>query len=167
MFYFYSVLKGTVEPFATSIFKLRNMKSFKLLTCLFVVFLFSGLNLQAQNHFGFRAGTNFAYVSTTEEGFITNERVLGLNAHLFFDLGLGDNLAFQPELGFIQKGYRRTITLTGIKRYAIKINYVDFAASLKYKFGSKNFKAHILAGPYFGLALSAHSKDLDDGDKNK
>lgn len=143
------------------------MKSSKLLIFLFFTLFLSGLNLQAQNYFGFRAGTNLAYVSTTEEGFITNERVLGLNVHLFLDLGLGKNFAVQPELGFIQKGYRRTITLTGVKRYAIKINYLDLAASLKYKFGNKNFKAHLIAGPYFGLALSAQSKDLDDGDTNK
>ncbi len=142
------------------------MPSIKLQVFSLLILFFYGSNLQSQNYFGFRAGINLAYVSTTEEGFITNERVLGLNTHLFLDIALAEHFTIQPEIGFIQKGYRRTITLTGIKRYATKINYLDFAANMKYKFGDKNLKIHLLTGPYFGLAVSAQSKDLDDGDTN-
>lgn len=130
-------------------------------------FMLSSFVSNAQKYFGYKGGVNLANVSTTEDGFITEERITGLSAHLFLDFTLINNFGLQPEMGFIQKGYRRTITLFGEKRYATKINYLDFSLNLKYRLGNKNLKGFLLAGPHFNFALSGNTKDLDEGSTNK
>lgn len=125
------------------------------------------LNLQAQHSFGFRAGSNFANVSTTEEGTITREKIFGANVGLFLELGVGKKTAIQPELSFIQKGYRTKIQLFDEKNYSTKLNYFDLSLLFKYKIGGKRELGYVIAGPYLGRASSGKTKDLSDGDSTK
>ena len=92
------------------------------------------LNLQAQHSLGFRAGSNFANVSTTEEGTITKEKIFGANVGLFLALGVGKKMAIQPELSFIKKGYRTKIQLFEEKNYSTKLNYFDLSLLFKIPF---------------------------------
>ena len=123
-------------------------------------------NLNAQHYFGLRTGANFATVTTTEEGFITKKRTFGMNGVVFFDFSLAEKLSLQPEVSFIQKGYRRTINLLGEKNYATKLNYFECALLLKFRFGEDDLKGYTILGPFLGRASSGKSIDLDDGSSN-
>ena len=127
------------------------------------IFLFFFLRLEAQTYFGLRGGVNFANVSTTKDGSISKERVVGGNVALYFDFPVGSKIAIQPEVNFIQKGYKE-------ERYLTRLNYWDATVLLKYKYNmvvkrkvakkKEKFIVYAIAGPYVGEASSGKRKDL-------
>lgn len=139
-----------------------NMTFFKSTFALLLV-LFT-IQLSGQHYFGLRGGINIANVTTTEEGAITNGRIAGVKGALFFDIELNDLLALQPELTYIQKGFKRYFSETN--DYVYKLNYVDVSALLKAGFEMKNEKinGYGIAGPYLGVSGNGKRKNLYDNE---
>ena len=135
-----------------------------LLTC-------CSFQLNAQTYIGFRGGINVGGVSTTMNGAITKDKILGFNAALYFDFGIGNNMAIQPEVSFVQKGFRRYLGETNDWYY--KLNYFEFASLFKYKFKKKVSNerkrkktfGYCIVGPYIGKATSASLKNHYDDEK--
>lgn len=128
----------------------------------FTVFLFFyfSCQLNAQTYFGLRAGANFANASKkAEDTGDTDGRIIGPNIGTYFDFGLNKSLSLQPEINFLQTGYKKYYD----KTYKFRFNYFDFAFLLKIKrqikLNEKGAKMNIYGnfGPYIGYAFRATS----------
>ena len=79
-------------------------------------------------------------------------------------LMLSDNLAFQPEVSFMQKGSSSdySFELPGV--YSIEssgkgiINYLEIPLMVQYLFGNGDIMPFVTAGPSIGLGLGYSSK---------
>ncbi|MCU0353830.1 MAG: PorT family protein [Cytophagales bacterium] len=75
----------------------------------------------------------------------------GLALGAAFELPLTDALSIQPELLFVQKGWRETSSSAEIR---LGLNYLEIPVLAKYRFGEAD-ELHFFgyAGPYFGFGL--------------
>lgn len=125
--------------------------------------------LKSQTYFGYKGGVNFANVSTTEDGAITNGRIIGAHIGLYFDFEVKNIIAIQPELNFIQRGFRRNFSTDALYR----LNYFDLAVLIKYKFKNltkskkkrKKINGYIVIGPFIEKTWSGKVKNLKTGKK--
>jgi len=142
------------------------VKLFKKLSFLFL--LCFTVQATAQDYIGFRAGANFANISISgDDGFsLTPDRILGLNATFFAEFNLGENISVQPEVAFIQKGYRFKIDFFGDEEdTSVRVNYIDIPILFKYSFGGESIGGHIGLGPHFGYAMSGTINDHVEDEK--
>ena len=103
-----------------------------------------------------------------------------------FTLGIGYNLpltsfgnsmlSLQPEIDFIQKGFKSTLsgtfnegdyyyTLSSEEKYTV--NYLEIPVIAKLSFGPQNTRFHIMAGPSLAYGLGGKYKatfTFDDGE---
>lgn len=141
---------------------------------LYFLFILSNLifylQVNAQTYIGFRGGVNFANVlKSGDRGAIIKDRIVAPNIEFHFAFSLPNNFAIQPEVHYIQRGFRRDISLTNDWIY--KINYINFTLLGKYQIKSKPVKGkrrkrkryetsgYIIAGPYIGRAGSIKLKN--------
>ena len=127
-----------------------------------LVFVFISFQLNAQNYIGGRVGVNLANVSINSDGFnFSPDRIFGINAAFFAEFGIGNNIAIQPELSFLQKGWRLKFEFFGsLADNSVKLNYIDVPILFKYKFGPPNaVNGYAILGPSFGYAFSGTVKD--------
>ena len=117
------------------------MKNSLLSKIILLTLFFFSINLNAQNYFGVRAGVNFATVSTTKDGSITNKFILGGNGVVYFDFNIGKKrkMGIQPEFALIQKGFLRNVPNINSDNRGItyRFNYYNFSLLYKFKFGDK------------------------------
>ena len=139
------------------------MKSTLFPGCLLGVLLLLASPAQAQVSIGIKGGINVTSVST-DAGYNTGgvQNAFGLHLAALLEFALSDHFAVQPELNYIQKGYRVDIGTTNVNWI---FNQVDIHLLAKYNYSiSDRFKGYVNAGPTFGPVLDAYKKP-DNGDK--
>jgi hypothetical protein len=127
---------------------------------------------QSQTYSGLRGGVNIAHVTHSKDGGggVSNRKITGAVAGLYFDFGVKDNMAIRTELNFIQKGFIRE-TPFGDRIY--RLNYFDLATLFKYRFVNfnnspktrKQLHVYLLAGPFLGYSGSGKIIAVEDGEK--
>ncbi|WP_291858753.1 porin family protein [Marinilabilia sp.] len=108
----------------------------------------------AQAKFGLKAGVNIA--NATGDDVEDADSRLAPFFGAFVNLGLGEKLAFQPELLYSMKGIKNTSSIMGVDfDQTTKLNYLDIPLMLKYNIaGGLNLQA----GPQVSLLLSAENE---------
>jgi Outer membrane protein beta-barrel domain len=115
--------------------------------------------LNAQIGLGVRGGVNIA-TSELEvkiaDKWDTNwkDYMVGVNAGLVAEIGITDMFAFQPELNFIQKGYKADVTNGSTHTVTTTLNYLEAPLLMKGMFGPGDLKFNALLGPTFGYAFN-------------
>lgn len=98
-------------------------------------------------------GINLARFSTS--GPQENRR--GLTFAGGFEIPLGDLFFLEPEIAYMERGYRLplgTINAAGVADSFIKYDFVDIPILVKKRFGPADFSIDLMGGPYVGFALS-------------
>lgn len=118
----------------------------------FSLFLISISVASAQ--FGVRIGANLANVSSDPEVFSTSSR-FGISGGLFYQVKASDNLIIQPEINFVQQGFKTELSILGITATSnTSLNYLQIPVLLKYGFGNMEaMNFFVQAGPYLGLGM--------------
>lgn len=114
---------------------------------------------------GVRAGITLPNQNFEQDGVeFSFDNNLGLTLAAFFEIGISDNFAIQPELAFVQKGTKTKIDFLGTTEESkLRINYIDIPVLAKLKFGNESIAAYVAAGPTFGYAITGSTEE--DGDK--
>lgn len=111
-------------------------------TALFMLLLSTG----AYSQLIVRGGVNLATI--TGGSFSDKDNLVGLNIALAGDLGLGDQVAVQPELHFVQKGVVAEGGLFNTRTTTV-YNYLEVPLLMKIKVS----QGYLLVGPAVDLAL--------------
>jgi hypothetical protein len=105
-------------------------------------------------------------VSWVQNG--TSNPRFGLQLGLFYTFRLSDNLNFQPELLYSQRGYQFDQTPLYNTNYTLKLNYLEVPALINYKLQFEwSFYPTITAGPYAALKLSSDKQIIIAGEEFK
>lgn len=108
----------------------------------------------AQAKFGLKAGVNIA--NATGDDVDDADSRLAPFFGAFINLGLGEKLAFQPELLYSMQGVKTSWSEDGMDvDVTEKLNYLNIPLMLKYNVGGG---LNLQAGPQLGLLLSAESE---------
>ena len=125
-------------------------------TALFIALLATtATTLTAQLAIGPRAGAHFARASfDPKDGRSVSDKV-GLVAGAVLEIGLGDNLALQPEASYVQRGYQTEQTLLGITTETeLAMNYLDFGGLLKLRSGNdEGINFYLAGGAFYSIAM--------------
>ncbi len=143
------------------------MKIKFLLAILFVVGL--GFTSMAQTiSVGPRVGATFSTIKTDEdEEGVETESITGLQIGGVLNVGLNDYFSIQPELLYVQKGSKATMSFsenfeggeyTFDGSAEAKLSYLELPILAKASFGNENLKGFITAGPTFGYWLNGKMK---------
>ncbi len=133
------------------------MKCFKVFMILAALGI-SQLSI-AQSAFGVRLAANIATVEIKDDDSgvsVEPDSRVGLNFGLLLNSPITENFFLQPELNFIQKGYKLSILNSDVEAI---MNYVEIPVLGKYAFGSENIGAFILFGPAIGFAINGKVKE--------
>ena len=139
---------------------------------LLAVGLLAGVYSNAQISVGIKSGMNFgtAKFSGISESLIpnTSNSVMPM-AGVNFQYRITDQLSFQPEFNYLQRGFRASegtqfnlfdipipVGITAITR----INYLELPLQLKYKFTTGNVQPYIMAGPSVAFAASGTIREI-------
>lgn len=115
--------------------------------------------LQAQIGLGLRGGLTWAKAELEEDNDkFNNDYLLGYTGSLFAEIGISDAFAIQPEVSFLQKGYKNTIEDDGKYERKLLMNYLEVPVLAKWRIGSETIKAQLLLGPTVGYALDGTIK---------
>jgi hypothetical protein len=145
----------------------------KSLLALALFFTAFSLSAQTQISIGPRLGINLAKWSTDDSAdeILTIDNRLGLLAGGVLELRFNDNLALQPEINFIQKGFKTELAVFDTvpdTEVRFILNYLEIPVLLKVgkSFGSARFD--VLAGPSFGYAINGKTRTKFnlDGDES-
>lgn len=124
--------------------------------------LVSTSNLMAQLSIspGIRAGVNLANVSVDPDLEFDTKSNMGMIIAVPVEIGIGESFAIQPEVMFVQKGFKVEENILGLNfKTQMIINQIDIPILAKYKFvNTESFQAYAAAGPVFGYALSGKQK---------
>lgn len=136
----------------------------KFIYCLLIIGFATNINAQAK--FGVRAGLNLANVNISSEGLsISPDGKVGLTIAGIANIGITETFSIQPEVHFIQKGYKLEVDFLGSSsEQKLKLNYLEVPIHAKYKFSDGNIAGYVLAGPSIGYALSGKNENCLDGD---
>ena len=140
------------------------MKKLKfILTAIAVVF---STSVFAQNlNFGLKAGLNLssASIKVLGEKIDDTKMLLGLVVGAFADYNLTESLGLEAGLQFEQKGYKEKVLGETLK---CKLNYLTIPVNLRYNLSVGDNNLYFLAGPTFGIGVSAKYNDtsFDLGD---
>ena len=91
---------------------------------------------------------------------ITPDSKIGLQFGGALEIGVSDMFSIQPELLFIQKGYKledKGVTETR------SLNYLEIPILAKVQFGTDQIKFHVNAGPSLGIIISGADKEEGGG----
>lgn len=140
------------------------MKTFiYTLTCAFALIFTT--NLSAQLSVGGRIGLNLATVNIEQDGVsVEPDSKAGLQIAGLVNIGISENFSIQPELSFIQKGYKFETEIFGTKSEdKLLLNYLEVPIHAKYGFGGEKIKAFVMGGPSLGFALGGKVESCFDG----
>jgi len=147
--------------------------SMRTLILIFGVLL--SLQAQAQITFGVRGGTTFNTISQTEVlDAVTPDLdyLVGFSGAIYTNIPVADNISFQPELAYSQKGFALSqgadIDLFGAPLPLGVVanshfNYLDIPLLFKASFGQDALQGFVMAGPAVGYALSGRLKTKANG----
>lgn len=121
-----------------------------------LLLIFATFSLSAQTVIP-KGGLSLASVNFPTEG---NERIsskIGFTIGTGLEFNINENLAFQPELLFVRKGYKAEFIESGVNfkesaEEKVGITYLEVPVLIKYYFGSDR-KFYVNAGPSFGFGL--------------
>lgn len=142
---------------------MKNAKQI-LLTTLIAVF-FHQIST-AQVAIGLKGGANFGTVHTTDMlGSITPDfkYATGVVAGAVAEVNFGDHFALQPEIGWVQKGFRfdeginipiGNVDIPAGVEATIRTNYIEVPLLAKAKVGNDKVQGYAVLGPSFGYALN-------------
>ncbi|MBL7818089.1 MAG: PorT family protein [Saprospiraceae bacterium] len=115
---------------------------------------------------GGKVGYNWNNVAAPAfNGTIDFKNMTNTNFGLVAQIGLTDNFSIQPELNYLQKGFRinegTDLTLFNVPvpvgvNAVTAIKYVEMPLLAKYKFRSEGASGYVFAGPSVGYALSGN-----------
>ncbi len=144
----------------------------------FTPFIFALLGLcfyqishaQVDISIGIRGGFMITNVdkSPLDQNEVAPENIAGLQVAVPIEIALGSLFAIQPEIMYGTHGGRQKdsetgtlLTLTTTTAYDRKyeITTLEIPVLAKLKFGTKNLKFHLLAGPSIGLGLGGKLED--------
>lgn len=137
-------------------------------TFLIIILLASLAPVFAQSvKFGISAGLNESKAAFNQTG-SSIKWLAGLNAGAFAEVEFG-SLSLRPGVLYSQKGYKTTTnivansptggtggTVSGSGRS--RLNYLEIPVNILYNISVKPGKIFLGGGPYFGYALSGHTK---------
>jgi outer membrane protein with beta-barrel domain len=154
----------------TGYFNQLFMKIKFLLALLFVVGL--GFTSMAQTiSIGPRLGVNFATqkISGSDEDFADNwndevKSNAGLQIGAVANVMVNDMFSIQPELLFVQKGYKFEEDELSIKG---KYSYLEVPVLAKLSFGTGDIQGFVTAGPTLGYWMSGKDVVEFDGDSDE
>lgn len=131
-------------------------------TLLFILLMGTTQLLSAQTNFGVRAGLNLASINIDFEGLTASPSSrIGVTLAGIAEIGVSENMAIQPELHFIQKGYKSD---SGGDETKLSLNYLELPIHVKYLFGGEGqIGGYVLGGPAVGFALGGKSKTCFNG----
>ncbi len=131
-----------------------------------VALLVASQSLNAQS-FGLHIGGNLASAKIKEDGSILGlapESKFGFLAGAVAEIPLGKSVNFRPELNFIQKGYKISVSEdfgTGMM-YSIDgketLNYLEIPLNITYNLPAGKHTVFLGAGPSIGLGLSGKTE---------
>lgn len=106
---------------------------------------------------GVKGGVNFSNIIKTNDKNFSTEFKPGLNAGIFVDVPLAEQLSFAPELMFSQKGYKRSgnSLLGGPHEYSVTTNFIEVPILAKI---NPTSKFSIYAGPQVSFLVSTKEK---------
>ena len=141
------------------------MKKSIFATALFVFISFVSLSAQTFA-LGGKIGYNWNNVTAPAfNGTIDFKKMTNVNFGLVAQIGLTDNFSIQPELNYVQKGFRiqesKDITLYEVPiplgvSAVTAIKYIDVPILAKYKFRGQGASGYVFAGPSVGYALNGN-----------
>lgn len=100
--------------------------------------------------------------------FDSYKNVTGFSFGVGYRIGFGDFISLQPELLFIQKGWKNESGYEnndGVNFYrsqytkVSKLNYIELPVLVRIAFGPDNFKFHVNAGPSVGFGINGKYKE--------
>lgn len=122
----------------------------------FLIFLFGFLSFSAahaQDRLGVIAGANFADVQVSPGTSNTSMESFFL-AGAYADIGMTEDLFFEPQLRFNSKGAGATNTTSGQSIHSVlRLKYLELPLYLKLKFNGDNFRPSLFIGPNFGVCI--------------
>jgi hypothetical protein len=99
---------------------------------------------------------------------LKSTNLMGIHAGGSFDYFLNDRLSVEMGLLYMQKGYSGSdefeidpILLPGIKgtvNFDFRLHYLDIPLQMKYRFGNRDVRFYVAAGPYIGIGLDGTIK---------
>ena len=141
------------------------MKKSILATALFAFIGYGMLSAQDIS-LGAKIGYNWNNVSAPAfNGTLDFKKMTNVNFGLVAQIGLTDNFSIQPELNYLQKGFRiqesKDITLYNVPiplgvSAVTAIKYIDVPVLAKYKFRGQGALGYVFAGPSVGYALNGN-----------
>ena len=141
------------------------MKKSILAIALFAVASFATLSAQTIS-LGAKVGYNWNNVSAPAfNGTLDFKQMTNVNFGLVSQIGLTDNFSIQPELNYVQKGFRiqesKDLTLYNVPiplgvSAVTAVKYIDIPVLAKYKFRGAGASGYVFAGPSVGYALSGN-----------
>ena len=131
------------------------------------LFTFAGFaTLSAQISLGAKVGYNWNNVSAPAfNGTLNFKQMTNVNFGLVAQVVLTDNFSIQPELNYVQKGFRiqetKDLTLYNVPiplgvSAVTAVKYIDMPVLAKYKFRGQGASGYVFAGPSVGYALSGN-----------
>lgn len=141
------------------------MKKSIFATALLAFVSFATLSAQTFS-LGGKIGYNWNTVSAPAfNGTLDFKKMTNTNFGLVAQIGLTDNFSIQPELNYVQKGFRiqesKDLTLfevplpVGVSAVTA-IKYIDVPLLAKYKFRAAGASGYVFAGPSVGYALNGN-----------
>jgi len=120
------------------------------------------IGIRAEGIFSKINGNDVFTKSVSSSGGTTVNFQTGYGAALTFQIPLGANFSFQPEIHYARKGFKLNSTIGDTSLIgkisvdgSLVTQYVDIPLLLKLNFGSREHThLYIVAGPYLGYALS-------------
>jgi len=142
------------------------MKKLLLITTT-LFFVFFTKTMVAQPSMGPKLGLGFSKI-TNIGGDADIKSAANTRMHLgvVFNFIGGKVFSFQPEILYMQKGFKMISTEEKNVFYKLNTNYFEIPAMFKFSFGSEKIKGFFDIGPYFAYWASAKNKYRDDPDEN-
>ena len=126
-------------------------KSNVLLRLSIVFLLLAGVTYNSSAQFGIRAGAIFSKEDVKGPIDVQNfKSKAGLDLAVTFGIPIGNVIALQPELHFIQKGSKIENVIGGGEDIKVSLNYLELPMLLKLSFGGDELNVFGLAGPSIG-----------------
>ena len=142
------------------------MKTTKQILFAALIILFGNTFIFAQVAIGLKAGANFGNVHTTEAlGDLTPDfkYATGAVAGAVAEISFGKHFAVQPELNWVQKGFRFSegidipvgnMAIPAGVEAVIRTNYLELPLLAKVKIGNDIVQGYAVLGPSVGYAMS-------------
>jgi hypothetical protein len=130
----------------------------------FMLVTFISTIVLAQAKIGVQAGAAIASVKDKYEGGSeTSDGKVGLTAGVVAEVPIADQIAFQPALGYIQKGGKQNFNGGDSK---LLLNYIELLLNVLYKAPAGNGRFFAGLGPSLAFGMSGKYKEDGEPDED-